>query len=209
MLATKKPNVLLTHIGIDGVLNNDGLGVESKTVKTGIFKGFDLVLIGHYHNAQRVSRKIHYIGSTHQQNFGEDDKKGIVVLNEDLSFERIPTKYKKYIKQVFTRVELSEIDRFVKKYKDSEHNIRFVFKVTEEESLNIDREKIQNAGIEVRVERVNDKFYDEDIEDTTISYSSKDLMNNFKEYCKMNKIDPKQIVKGSNILQNKLQYNEN
>ena len=95
LIRKDKKNILLTHISINGVQNNDGSGVENE-IKQELFKKFDYVYVGHYHNKQD-SGNIHYIGSSHQNNFGEDSVKGFQFLMDDGSVKMIKSKFPEYI----------------------------------------------------------------------------------------------------------------
>jgi DNA repair exonuclease SbcCD nuclease subunit len=64
-------NIMVTHIGFDGVVNNDGSEVES-VLKPNKFSRFTRVLVGHYHNASKLGENVYYTGSVYQNNFGED-----------------------------------------------------------------------------------------------------------------------------------------
>jgi exonuclease SbcD len=89
-------NVLITHISIESVRNNDGSEVDSSHgIALNSFSAFDKVIVGHYHNKQ-FFKNICYIGSTFPHNFGENNDKGIVYLNDDLELEYLPTYFKKY-----------------------------------------------------------------------------------------------------------------
>jgi len=66
-----KTRILLTHIAVDGVANNDGTEVTNE-LGAGRFSHFDNVFVGHYHNRSDVGENIHYIGSARPSNYGED-----------------------------------------------------------------------------------------------------------------------------------------
>lgn len=91
-------NILLTHVGIDGVKNNGHVNVEN-SLKQNMFDRFDLVLVGHYHDRQVLGSKnqIVYTGSAYQANFGEDGNKGCTVLYSDGSYEFIGLEFPEYI----------------------------------------------------------------------------------------------------------------
>lgn len=89
-------NVLLTHVGIDGVKNNGHVNVQNE-LKPGAFDKFNLVLVGHYHNRQMLGNNIVYTGSAYQANFGEDGDKGCTLLYDDGSFEFIQLEFPQYI----------------------------------------------------------------------------------------------------------------
>ena len=92
----KQKKVLFTHIAVDSIRNNDGSKVEND-VKKEYFEIFDKVFVAHYHSYCELSSKIIYNSSTHQQNYGDDSKKGFTVLYDDLSFEHVRSKFPKFI----------------------------------------------------------------------------------------------------------------
>lgn len=92
----KRPKVLITHVAVNGVKNNDGSEVVSE-LKEKAFKVFDHVYVGHYHNRSKVGH-IEYIGSAYQANFGEDDQKGFSWLYSDGTIEFEKLKFPEFIK---------------------------------------------------------------------------------------------------------------
>ncbi|MBJ7436142.1 MAG: metallophosphoesterase, partial [Acinetobacter sp.] len=84
----------ITHIAINGVRNNDGALVQNSITKERL-SVYKRVFCGHYHNAQAYDN-ICYFGSSIQHNFGEDTDKGIVVLYDDGSIEKLYTSYPRY-----------------------------------------------------------------------------------------------------------------
>lgn len=188
-------NYLFTHIGIDGVLNNSGDVVKNPIDKK-IFKGFDKVFSGHYHNRSKVGDNIFYIGSVMPTNFGEDNDKGFMVLNEDGSHEFINLSFPKYEKIV---VDISKFDKkqeqeLLQKYSNSGDNIRFEFIGDPSKISSLDKVKFEIVGIDVVTknneveETVNVAEFDEFIE-----FDENTLLNEFDEFCKVNEIDNKEI----------------
>lgn len=92
---SNKTNILLTHIGIEGVLNNnkDVVNTEMSSIS---FEKFDSVLIGHFHDQQQVTSSIYYTGSCYQANFGEDENKGCCFIYEDGSHSFTSLDFDKY-----------------------------------------------------------------------------------------------------------------
>ncbi|MDR1089802.1 MAG: phosphoesterase [Prevotella sp.] len=73
-------NILYAHQGINGAL---GAAIDGE-LPTKVFKDFDRVLVGHYHNRCKIKNTdIEYIGSSRQHNFGEDEEKGYTILYSD------------------------------------------------------------------------------------------------------------------------------
>ena len=84
---------LLGHLAIDGAkLNSKGSVAdveiehdgEMTKVNPSIFSNYKHVYLGHYHNAQLISKNVEYIGSPLQLTFGEmEETKNIVILEFD------------------------------------------------------------------------------------------------------------------------------
>ena len=148
-----KKNVLMTHVAVDGVRNNDGSEMEGVVGLSQFTDHFDLVLIGHYHDCQELADgKIIYIGSTHQHNFGENSAKGVTVLYDDLSIEQIQLKTKTFnaIQIDLNTVPEEEVKQLIEKYSNHDDNIRFKFTGTEEKLKAVDKSKFKKLGIDVK-----------------------------------------------------------
>jgi len=87
-------NILLTHCAINGLTWGNGVP-ETEAVERSLMSMFSLVLVGHYHNRQAFDNVL-YIGSTDPRNFGEDNDKGVFVLNTDGTYRFINLEFKKY-----------------------------------------------------------------------------------------------------------------
>jgi len=88
-LDTERKNYLYIHEGINGAL----LHSSDNELPAHIFKDFDKVFVGHYHNRCVIAdTNIEYIGSSRQHNFGEDEEKGYTVLSSDGSQEFVKNK---------------------------------------------------------------------------------------------------------------------
>ena len=97
---SRRHNILYIHEGINGALATP----NEKELPTSIFKDFNQVLVGHYHNRCVVANtNIEYIGSSRQHNFGEDEEKGYTILYSDGSYEFVKN-------QVNTRYKVMEIN---------------------------------------------------------------------------------------------------
>lgn len=97
--------VLYIHEGINGALATPA----EKELPTSIFKAFDKVLVGHYHDRCCIpNTNIEYIGSSRQHNFGEDELKGYTILYSDGSTEFIQNKVNKRYRTL--EINASEIN---------------------------------------------------------------------------------------------------
>lgn len=189
-----KKNVLFTHIGVNGVRNNDGSLVEGNITQD-MFKIFDKVFVGHYHDSSKLGKNIYYLGSAYQANFGERmDDKGFHILHDDLSTEFVPAKFPRYFKVSLDAGDKDNIKNSVELYSTKKYQndfIRFVFggKQTDIDNVKSNLSMFSNAGIEVKFESddqndaINSVANDEFIE-----FNPKTIKKEFLQYCIGNKI---------------------
>lgn len=191
-------NILITHIAINGVRNNDGTVVEDSN-EPKAFKFWDKVLVGHYHDSQSFDNVI-YTGSAYQANFGERlDDKGFQIIFDNGSLEFIASNYTRYIK-VNLNVD-DDIDTELEMYGDKGDYVRFIFSGDHTDIHKVDRQKLDALGIDVKFElnNVNEEILKIESGDFT-SMSKKNVIIYFKEYCEIQEIQKEKISKGLKIL---------
>ena len=90
-LTPHKKNILLLHTDYPGAKDNDGSVVDSvENLNTNLLNRFDLVLIGHIHKPQRLSKKVYMIGATHQQRRTDRNcELGYSVIYDDMSVKLV------------------------------------------------------------------------------------------------------------------------
>ena len=125
-------NILLTHIAVAGVKNNDYSKVEND-LKPEMFKQFKSVLVGHYHNQSQVGDNIYYIGSSYQANHGEDNKKGFTVLYSDGSHGFVKSNFPEYIKVTVNASDKKRLKEVQKELANSKDHVRIELEGTSEE----------------------------------------------------------------------------
>ena len=183
-------NILITHIAVDGVRNNDGSEIEN-TFDKKAFKKFEKVLVGHYHNAQEVGN-VAYVGSAYQKDYGEDDDKGMTLVYDDGSLERILLDFPRFetIKIDLNVVTTEELEKTFKSHEKSEDNIRFKFSGTKEKLAALDRPKYIKAGIDVKTEQDDpeiDLDYAELVDFT--GFSKAKILDEWGEFSEKHEID--------------------
>lgn len=141
---------LITHIAVDGVKNNDGSEVE-KSFNKSRFKAFKKVFIGHYHNQQKIGKNIYYIGSLRQNNFGEDDKKGLTVVYRDGSHEQFKLNFTNYRTVVIDldKVKPEEIDKMKELKRKKGDKVRLKIKGTKEQVAAVNKVKFKMLGYSI------------------------------------------------------------
>lgn len=87
-------NILLLHTDYPGAKDTDGREVDSvENLNVNILNRFDLVLCGHIHKPQRLSKKVYMIGApNHQRRTDRDCKLGYWKIYSDLSIQFVHLK---------------------------------------------------------------------------------------------------------------------
>lgn len=202
--------ILITHMGFDGVINNDGSRVSS-VIKPSMFKNWTKVLIGHYHNASELSDNVIYTGSAYQNNYGENiTDKGFTVVFNDGSIEHVQSEFPKYIKEVIDANDKETLMNLLEKYGGEERDyIRFVFvgKKTDCQKINI--AEIQGKyGIDCKFQCAEECEAIELSEgDAVLEYDKKTLTKDFMKFCADNDIKGKQFKYGFDLIK-KVKYVE-
>jgi len=87
-------NVLIAHVALTSLPARTYRDINELEVEEAAFdKGFDLVVLGHYHAFQKVSTRTWYPGSTDTFSYADTplSEKGLVVLDTDAgTFEHVP-----------------------------------------------------------------------------------------------------------------------
>jgi exonuclease SbcD len=146
-------NILITHIAINGVSNNDGSEVEEST-KQELFAPFDKVFIGHYHNKQKVGSKLYYIGSIMQKNYGEDTRKGITIVYTDGSHELHELQFTKFttIKVDLDSVDQGKLKQMLIDKTQNDDNVKVKFSGSKATLDAFDKTKFVDAGFDIKYE---------------------------------------------------------
>lgn len=180
----KSVNFLVTHISVTGVRNNDGSEVANN-ITPELFEAFDVVTVGHYHNASQVGKNIHYIGSTHPQNYGEDNEKGFKVVYEDGEMKHHYPVFKEFhkitldVKNITPEI-LEQLETDAK-----ENNIKLRVDVVggEVELKAFDKDKLKALGVDVQTKskEVVEGIIEAE-ENDFVAYDASMLMEEFQEF---------------------------
>lgn len=189
-----KKNILMTHIAINGVQNNDGSTVEND-LKSDLFKCFYKVFSGHYHCKQSADN-IYYIGSAYQANFGEDNLKGFTILHENGDHEFVKSKFPEFIKVnvniTGTKDDVAEIKRIKKEYGSSEDHVRVVLVGEKEVLQSFKKSDLSEQGIDVKF-NASDVNTNVDISNQEITvYNRSNISQAFDSFCEINSISDKE-----------------
>lgn len=186
----KKKNVLMTHIAVKGVRNNDGTIVDEGGIAVEAFKKFDKVYVGHYHDSSKIEPNIYYIGSAYQSNFGESEgDKGFTVLYDDLTTKHISSVFKKYKQlkiQANDKKALDEIRKELKTIDPEQYNIRVKILGSSNDIESLDVSMLKDLGVSVKFENTVETIVDfEELEDAEmITFNDKEILKNYVFYTK-------------------------
>jgi exonuclease SbcD len=194
-------NVLLTHMAFEGSVNNDG-SLVSTPLKPKLFKKFDLVLSGHYHDEQTLAPNMYHIPSICQGNFGEDEVKGFTILYDDLTFEIVKSDFPIYkkISIDINKISSNEIVKMAEKEtKNLKDNIRFEFSGDEAKLKNIDKNFLNMMGVDVKI-KIASVEIKESIKKVNLEKINKSqLLDEFKDFCEQEKLDYEEGVELLNV----------
>lgn len=199
------PAILITHIGFDGVHNNDG-SVVSSEIKPSMFQDYSKVLIGHYHNASQLGKNVFYTGSAYQNDFGENiTDKGFTVIYNDGSIKFVASHFPKYIKQIIAADDKESLQNLLENYDGETYDhIRFVFvgKKTDCQKINI--AEIQGKyGIDCKFQCNEEKEAIEISEsDSVLCYDKKAVMKDFFKFCSDEGIKGAEMKYGVELVKN-------
>lgn len=194
-----KRNFLLTHTAVNSVRNNDGSEVENG-IGQELFKKFDKVFIGHYHNQSQIGDNIFYIGSAYQSNFGEDDQKGFTILYSDGSHEFMKSEFPEFIKMKLDVLDVTAglMSQLTEIQRNNKDHVRVVLTGDSSKLKAFDRAIFSDIGIDVKLEADEIKVsMDAAEKEEFVSFNKVSIIKTFDEFCELNEIEDKEygIVK--------------
>lgn len=178
---------LYIHQGIQGGL--PGGFISNTDLPKDLFDDFEQTLVGHYHNRCHVKdSNIWYIGSSRQDNFGEDEEKGYTIFYDDASTEfiknQVNTRYVDY------ELDAADLDSFKsEKLNDSLYKVKLKVKCTETESKTLDRNALISQGfnkVEVNVVRTQHTTENSDISE---KFDKHTISKEYVKFCDKENID--------------------
>lgn len=185
-----KYNILYIHEGIRG-----GLTIPSDDeLPTNIFKDFDAVLVGHYHNRCKIKNtNIEYIGSSRQHNFGEDEEKGYTILYNDGSCQFIKNQTNiryKVIDLSLQDVNSHLLDELNDVKADGKYKVKARISCSATDVQNIDKQKLLEAGAS-KVEIVTEKTIAKTIEAHSLDrkFDKTGIKQEYERFCSDKVID--------------------
>lgn len=203
-LNNKDVNILVTHMGFNGVRNNDGTEVTDSIPPSAVSE-YDLVLVGHYHNRSKVGKNIFYTGSAYQNNYGENcTDKGFTVIYDDASVEFVSSKFPRYIKETIQATDRETLANLLEKYgtEEREDHVRFEFVGKKADLETLDVTDIENRyGIDCKFVSVEEKEAIEGaVGEDVLNYDSASITKNFYRFCTENNIRGAELKYGVGLM---------
>lgn len=187
--------ILYIHEGIKGALGDFEVPTD---LPQEIFGDFKATLVAHYHNRIHISgTEIYYIGSSRQNNFGEDDQKGYTILYDDGTWEFVQNEVN--LRYATEEVAIKDInDKFLdhlRGYSDCSpypYRVRVRIKCTEAEANTFDKQALLDAGVN-KVEFVTEKIQVIQAQASSIDekYDKDGIKKEYLSFCESKDIDSK------------------
>ena len=197
--------ILYIHEGIRGAL---GDFETPKEVPAEIFNDFHFVLAAHYHNrVELAGTDIMYIGSSRQNNFGEDEDKGYTILYDDGTTKFVKNEVNTRYATLETSIEDID-DDFMQKLADFHdcppvpYKVRVRVKCTDAQAKVYDKKILLDAGAS-KVEFITDKSQAVVTQSTSIDekYDKNGIKKEYQSFCNEKSIDSKLGMKYLDKLQ--------
>ena len=198
-------NILVTHMGFNGVRNNDGSEVTDGIAPSSV-ADYDLVLSGHYHDRSAVGKNIYYIGSAYQNNYGEGSvDKGFAVLYDNGDVEFVPSCFPRYIKETIQATDRETFANLLEKYgeaNDRIDHVRFEFVGKKADLERLDITEIQGRyGIDCKFNSVEEREAVESaVGDDVLNYDVSSVTKNFYRFCAENNIRGAELKYGVGLI---------
>ena len=193
---------LITHSGFDGVRNNDGTEVKS-IIKPSMFEHYSKVLIGHYHNASKLSKNVIYTGSAYQGNYGETlTDKGFTVIFDDGTIKHVPSHFPRYIKETVDVNDSESIRNLIEKYDGEEYDhVRIVFRGSRADRRKVNLVELSKSGIDCQYESIEEtEAIDNSVSADVLCYDKKSIIKDFVRFCAENNIKGDKMKYGMNLI---------
>ena len=176
--------ILYIHEGVHGALGDFDI---EKECPQEWFKGFKAVLAGHYHNRVRIKNtNIEYIGSSRQNNFGEDELKGYTILYSDGSYEFVQN-------EVNTRYRTIEADYDddLQLDDDPRYKTRLKLSCTDAQAKTVDKDKLIAMGFN-KIELKTEKVRAVEVKETELDqrFDKVGIKKEYKRFCNTKEIEP-------------------
>lgn len=195
-------NVLCMHAAVSGVRNNDGSEVKNN-LATHLFKMFDSVVVGHYHNYSKLGENIHYTASAYPRNHGEDNDKGFTIVYVDGSLERKKAMFPQYVSYDLAPEDLTgeKIKALRLRTESTDDVMRVVVRATKAELKGFDLAPLLAMGIDAKKKPLElDEAIEAAVENRVESHTVQTLHEQFEHFASSNGYNEEVTEEGRNIL---------
>lgn len=175
--------ILMIHEGIRGGLSR----ATEDELPANLFVHWDKVLVGHYHNRNKVDDNIYYIGSSRQGNFGEDEEKGYTLLYEDGSTvfikNEVNTRYQT-IDIPIEKVDIHLTDHLEEIKEGGRYRVKVRVHSTTAKASSMDKDKLLQAGAS-KIEIVTEDLDIAEIAETSLfeKFDNRKIKDNYESFC--------------------------
>lgn len=186
-IPSDKMNILYCHEGINGALSTS----SDKELSPKVFKAFDKVLVGHYHDQATLSGgKIQYIGSSRQHNFGENPEKGYTILFSDGSTEFIKNHVNIQYLTIKTDADnLDDVKQQLQTINDGQTKVRLKIACTAEQASTLDKQTLIELGVSKIEVATEDSMSCAKVHDFDTKYDKDGLKQEYTRYCIQKEIE--------------------
>lgn len=186
-LSANTTNILYCHEGINGAIS----APSNKELPVDIFKPFDKVLVGHYHNRATIAGGlIEYIGSSRQHNFGEDEEKGYTILFSDGSTQFVKNAANVRFATIEVDIDnLEEAKELLRQNDNESKKIRLKISCTSDQTVNIDKNALLELGaskVEVEADSASSCAR---VQDLTVKFNKNGLKEEYSRFCIQKELD--------------------
>lgn len=195
-------NILYCHQGISGGLSK----FADNELDPAIFKPFDMVLAGHYHDRKQIDSEtpVEYIGASRQHAFGEDTRKGYTILYTDGSYDFVENEVNRRYETVHaTYATLKDVVSQIASRSEERRestSIRLFIECTPEEAKKIEREAIIEAGV-AKIEVSSHLTIKESAQaDFKTKFDKAGIKSEYEDYCKSQNVEKTEIDFGLGYL---------
>lgn len=181
---SKSDIILYLHEGIKGAL---GMEVPGE-LPVEMFADYHAVLCGHYHNRIHIpDTNIWYVGSSRQNNFGEDPEKGYTLLYDDGTWgyieNKVNTRYLTY------DIDGKNADAFSFEPKEG-YKYRLKVNCTDRQAKDFDKQKFLDMGFsKVEVKSTVEKPKEIAVSGIEEKYDSASIKKEYQDFCNEKDID--------------------
>lgn len=197
------PRFMITHVAVEGVRNNDGTQVESD-IRPDMFRNYDAVFVGHYHNASQVGDKVYYLGSMCQNNFGETaDDKGVTIIYSDGTWEHRALRFPRYIRETVVATDTATLRNLMDKYSGEDFDrVRIVVTGSKADCEKLNASEFAAAGIEIKFQADETAAAMATAADPekVVTFRKSTIVKNFMEFCKEREIRGERMKEGLAML---------